>query len=56
MAVFQQLPGELNLSLVRGDEFPFSATFNTNLTGYTLQASIYNDATGTELTLSLIHI
>lgn len=51
MAVFEQLPGELNLALVRGDEFPFSATFNANLTGYTLQASIYNDATGTEITV-----
>jgi hypothetical protein len=50
MAVFEQLPGDLSLALVRGDEFPFSATFNANLTGYTLQASIYNDATGAEIT------
>lgn len=50
MATFSALPGELNLSLVRGDEFTFSANFNVNLTGYTLQASVYNDTTNVEIT------
>lgn len=49
MATFEALPGELNIALVRGDEFTCSATFNADLTGYTRQASIYNDATGTEI-------
>lgn len=49
MATFSALPGELNLSLVRGDEFTFAATFNVNLTDYTLQASIYNDTTNVEI-------
>lgn len=50
MATFSALPGELNLQLVRGDEFSFSATFNLNLTGFTRSASIYNDATNTAIT------
>lgn len=49
MPTFEALPGELNIALVRGDEFTFSATFNADLTGYTRQASIYNDATNTEI-------
>jgi hypothetical protein len=49
MAAYNQLPGELNLSLIRGDEFTFAATFNVDLTGYTRAASIYNDATNAEL-------
>lgn len=49
MATFEQIPGELNLSLVQGDEFPFSASFNVNLTGYTLQSSLYNGNSGASL-------
>lgn len=49
MPTFSALPGELNLALVRGDEFTFTATFNADLTGYTRQASIYNDATNVEI-------
>lgn len=49
MATFEALPGELNIALVRGDEFLFSATFNADLTGYTRQASIYNDTTNVEI-------
>lgn len=49
MATFSALPGELNLSLVRGDEFTFTANFNLDLTGYTRQASVYNDTTNVEL-------
>lgn len=45
MATYSQLPGELNLELVKGDEFPFSATFNLDLSGYTLSAGIVNATT-----------
>lgn len=45
MATFRQLPGRLNLALVRGDEFPFDAEFNLDLTGYTVEATIYNAET-----------
>lgn len=49
MAVLESLPGELNLSLIRGDEFVFSTTFNVDILGYTLEASLYSEATGTEI-------
>lgn len=45
MADYWQLPGNLNLWLVKGDEMPISATFNVDLTGYTLSAAIINEAT-----------
>lgn len=45
MADYSQLPGTLNLWLVRGDEMPISATFNVDLTGYTLSAAIFNETT-----------
>lgn len=42
MATFSQLPGELTLEIVRGDEVTFSAVFAaTNLTGYTVSAAVY---------------
>lgn len=49
MPTFEALPGELNIALVKGDEFTFTATFNSDLTGYTRTASIYNDATNTQI-------
>ena len=45
MADYSQLPGALNLWFVRGDEMPISATFNVDLTGYTLSAAIFNEST-----------
>ncbi len=45
MADYSQLPGTLNLWFVRGDEMPISATFNVDLTGYTLSAAIFNETT-----------
>lgn len=45
MADYSQLPGSLNLWFVRGDEMPISATFNVDLTGYTLSAAIFNETT-----------
>jgi len=49
MADYSQLPGALNLWLVRGDEMPISATFNVDLTGYTLTSAIFNEATQTSV-------
>lgn len=45
MPDYSQLPGVLNLFLVRGDEMPFAATFNLDLTGYTLSSAVINEAT-----------
>jgi hypothetical protein len=43
MAVYSQLPGDLTLSLVRGDEVSFSSVFTAvNLTGYTVTAAVYS--------------
>lgn len=42
-ATFSQLPGDLTLEIVRGDEVTFSAVFaGTNLTGYTVSAAVYS--------------
>lgn len=42
MATFTQLPGELGLQLVRGDEITFTATFAAiDLSAYTLSAGVY---------------
>lgn len=47
MATFSLQPGSLDLSLIRGDEFPFSATFNLDLTGYALESGVYDAANTT---------
>lgn len=46
MATFKLLPGRLNLALVTGDEFAFGAEFNLDLTGYTVEATLYDADTG----------
>ena len=41
--VYSQLPGDLTLQLVRGDEVSFSAVFaSVDLTGYTVTAGVYS--------------
>lgn len=50
-ATFSQLPGDLALAIVRGDEVTFSAVFaGVDLTGYTVSAGVYSGfgATATE--------
>jgi hypothetical protein len=43
MAVFSQIPGDLSLQLVRGDEVTFSAVFaGVDLTGFTVTAAVYS--------------
>lgn len=43
MAVFSQIPGDLDLRIVRGDEVTFSAVFAAvDLTGYTVTAAVYS--------------
>lgn len=42
-ATYSQLPGDLTVQLVRGDEVSFSAVFaGVNLTGYTVTAAVYS--------------
>ena len=41
-ATYSQLPGDLNIACVRGDELNFSITFTgIDLTGYTLSSAVY---------------
>jgi len=50
-ATYSQLPGDLTVAIVRGDEVSFSAVFaGVNLTGYTVSAGVYSGfgATATE--------
>ena len=43
---FEQLPAEVDLNFVKGDEIGFMVTFeNTNLTGYTYDSRVYSMAT-----------
>jgi len=41
MATFEQLPGELNLTFVQGDEVQVNCDFDVNITGYTVTNSVY---------------
>lgn len=43
MAV-QQIPAELPIELVRGDELSFVVRVNADLTGYTITAGVFNAA------------
>lgn len=43
-SVFSQLPGDLRLQFVRGDELTFSAVFAAvNLTGYTVSVELFTE-------------
>lgn len=53
---YEQLPAPVELALVRGDEFQFTAAFVIDLTGYTLTGAVINAETQAVLatpTLSL---
>jgi hypothetical protein len=41
MAEFTQLPGELNLTFVQGDQVKVNCDFDVNITGYTITNSVY---------------
>ena len=40
MATYSQLPGELNLDILRGDELSISIDFSVDVTGYTVSSNI----------------
>jgi len=50
MAVLQ-IPADVPISLVQGDELNFSLRFNADLTGYTLTAGVFNAALATPTNL-----
>jgi len=41
MAVFEQLPGTLDVYCTVGDEVPLALDFARNITGYTLTSAVY---------------
>ena len=45
MSTIEQLPGDLGLVMVIGDEFKFTAIFNVDLTNYTLTSAVVNSTT-----------
>jgi hypothetical protein len=49
MSSIEQLPADVGLVLVQGDEFPFTVAFNADISGYTLTASVFNANTGDEI-------
>lgn len=49
MASYDQTPGTLNLSFVRGDDFSTLIDFSVEMTGYTVTAGITSLVTGAEV-------
>lgn len=45
MAIYEQLPGQLSLSIVSGDEFSSVVDFDIDLTSYTVEAWIKSTVT-----------
>lgn len=41
MATFEQLPAEVGVKIVKGDEFSMTLDFDHDLTGYTYDAKVY---------------
>jgi hypothetical protein len=49
MATYEQLPGTLNISFVRGDEFGTTLDFDVNLTSYTVAAELLSVVSGSKV-------
>ena len=49
MPSYDQTPGTLNLSFVRGDDFSTLVDFSITMTGYTVAASMYSLVSGAEV-------
>ena len=49
MPSYDQTPGTLNLSFVRGDDFSTLIDFSISMTGYTVTASMYSLVSGAEV-------
>jgi hypothetical protein len=49
MPSYDQTPGELNLSFMRGDDFSTLVDFSITMTGYTVTASLYSLVSGAEV-------
>ena len=49
MALYEQLPGSLSISIVQGDEFGTVVDFDLNMTGYDTNAEIYSLVDGSTI-------
>jgi len=49
MPSYDQTPGTLGLSFVRGDDFSTLVDFSITMTGYTVAASLYSLVSGAEV-------
>jgi len=47
MALYEQLPGSLSLSIVQGDEFATVVDFSIDMSGYSVSSEIYSLVDGT---------
>lgn len=58
MAVVEQLPATVDVSVVVGDELSFPLTFSTNLNGYAIESGVYdaNQTTVTDLLSPALNI
>lgn len=47
MAEISQLPGSVDIEIVKGDDFSFQLDFGIDITGYILEAKVVKDASAT---------
>ena len=50
MALYEQLPGSLSLSIVQGDEFATVVDFSISMSGYSVSSEIYSLVDGATVT------
>ncbi len=50
MALYEQLPGSLSLSIVSGDQWSTVVDFDINMTSYTVSSEIYSLVDGAPVT------
>jgi hypothetical protein len=50
MALYEQLPGSLSLSIVSGDQWSTVVDFDINMTSYTVSSEIYSLVDGATVT------
>jgi hypothetical protein len=56
MPSYDILPGVLDLAVIKGDEFPLTANFNVNLTGYTVVCSVVDTSNDTPVVTTSVSI
>jgi len=53
MTDFNQIPGKLDITATRGDDFSFALDFDISLSGYTFSAQVVTISTGTLVPLTV---